>query len=110
MKTSSLITALGGSLALLAGAGLASAATPDSEIPATKVQYGDLDLHTDSGMRVLYRRLAGAAARVCPDPGSRDLTVVAATEACRRQAIARAARTITESQLVEIRDYRSKAG
>jgi len=110
MKTSSLITALAGCAALVAGAGLASAATPDPDVLTTKVRYSDLDLSTDSGMRTLHQRLAAAAARVCPAPSSRDLAAYSAAQACRAQAVKRAASTISESRLVELRDNRGKAG
>jgi len=110
MKTSSLMTALAGCTALVAGAGLASAATPDTDVLSTTVRYADLDLSTDSGMHTLYRRLSAAAARVCPYPSSRDLAAYSAAQACRAQAVERAARSISESRLVEVRDNRSKAG
>jgi UrcA family protein len=110
MKTSSLMTALAGCAALAAGAGLASAATPDTDVPTTKVRYSDLDLTTDSGMHTLYQRLSAAAARVCPAPSSRDLAAFSAAQACRTQAVERAVHSISESRLVELRDNRGKAG
>lgn len=110
MKTSNLITTIAGCAALIAGAGLASAATPDTDVLTTTVRYSDLDLGTDSGMHTLYQRLHAAAARVCPEPASRDLAAFSATQTCRTQAVARAAQSISASRLVEVRDNRSKAG
>jgi UrcA family protein len=110
MKMSRIIATFAGCTALVAGAGFASAATPDTDVPSTTVRYSDLNLSTDSGVHRLYQRLTAAAARVCPDPSSRDLAAYSAAQACRTQAVERAARTINESHLVQIRDNHSKAG
>jgi UrcA family protein len=110
MKRFHMITALAGCTVFVTGAGLAAAATPDADVPSVTVRIGDLDLHTDSGVRVLYRRLSAAAAKVCPDPESLDLATLTAMQACRKQAIDRAVNTLSESHLVELRDPRSKRG
>jgi UrcA family protein len=39
----------------------------DSEYPSMKVRFGDLNLQTEEGARVLYHRIQGAARLVCND-------------------------------------------
>jgi UrcA family protein len=52
-----------------AAAGMASAATPDSDVPTITVKYDPASLDSNYGARVLYTRLANAAAEVCPNYG-----------------------------------------
>src|SRR5579862_9346448 len=66
----------------------AHAGTFSDAAPQVTVPYGDLNLTTDAGTIALYRRIAAAAREVCPDKYSRDLSVVAASHACRAEAIA----------------------
>lgn len=86
------------------GIATAGAAAPDSAAPAADtlsvtVRYGDLDLASAAGTRALYRRLVVAAKQVCPDSGSRELTILRFEETCRNQAIVNAARQIPSPQL-----------
>jgi UrcA family protein len=92
-------------------AGVAAAATPANEAPSVVVRYGDLDLHTDAGLRTLYRRLSVAATRVCPVPGSNvDLAALSAARSCQSAAIARATQSLHDPQLVEVIKARFKVG
>jgi UrcA family protein len=105
-------------LSLLAVCGLgaaslaASAATPipESDAPSITVRYGDLDLSTDKGTRVLYRRLSGAANLVCPRVDNRDLTQATLAAQCRSDAIAKAVKKVNNAHLAEIASSRTHAG
>jgi UrcA family protein len=94
-----------------AGAGVAAAATPDSDAPSVVVRYGDLNLQTDAGLRTLYRRLSVAASRVCPAAdAARELAASLAAHSCQAAAIARATRSLPDPHLVEVVRERFKVG
>jgi len=103
-------------LSLLAACGLgaaslgAIAATPDSDAPSITVRYGDLDLSTDQGTRVLYRRLSGAANLVCPIVDNRDLSASTQAAQCRATAIATAVKKINNAHLAEIASSQAHTG
>ena len=103
-------------LSLLAACGLgaasfgAVAATPDSDLPTITVRYGDLNLTTDQGTRVLYRRLTGAANLVCPTADNRDLNGSTQAAKCRATAIAAAVKKINNAHLAEIASGRTRTG
>lgn len=95
-------------LVLLAACGLgaaslgAAAATPESDVLSLTVRYGDLDLATDQGARVLYRRLTGAANLVCPTANHADLGSSMRAARCRATAIDAAVKKINNAHLAEI--------
>jgi UrcA family protein len=61
------------------------------------VPYGDLDLTTDNGMKVLNRRLRAAAATVCPaDPLPGDMRHDIAKR-CAAEALAKVAPQVAEA-------------
>lgn len=103
------LTLLAASVVGALGIATAGAATPDSAAAAVAVptadalsvtvRYGDLDLASAAGTRALYRRLVVAAKQVCPDSGSREMTILRFEETCRNQAIVNAARQIPSPQL-----------
>jgi len=82
-------------------AGTAAATTPDDP-PSVRVGYGDLNLDTDAGARMLYRRLLVAAQQVCPDADSRELARAANARACQHQAIERAVRAVGSPKLAAV--------
>jgi UrcA family protein len=51
------------------------------------VKYADLNLNTQAGVAVLYKRIRNAAEQVCGDVGARELAQAAAAKACVDQAI-----------------------
>ena len=84
----------------LLGVTTMSVAAPASDASSgVKVRYGDLNLATAKGVDDLYRRIARAAREVCPDPYSRDLDVVAASQRCQAESIARAVAEVNNPQL-----------
>jgi UrcA family protein len=97
------LTLLAGSMIGAFGAASAGAATTNAaDGPSVAVRYGDLDLTSEGGARRLYHRLVVAARQVCPDGSSRDFSTLRAVEACRNQAILRAARQIPSPQLATL--------
>ncbi|MBS0612348.1 MAG: UrcA family protein [Proteobacteria bacterium] len=95
-RAAAALLALGTAAALT---GTAAAATPD-EPPSVRVGYGDLNLDTDAGAHVLYRRLRAAARQVCSDDAdSREVARAANARACQHQAIERAVRTVGSPRL-----------
>ena len=66
----------------------ASFATPAAAQNSATVQYGDLNLSTDTGRATLERRLGKAAVIACDAYPTRILIVEAAGKRCMRQAIA----------------------
>jgi UrcA family protein len=87
----------------LAVSGTALAGTPSTarsaDVPTVTVRYDDLNLATDRGTAVLYKRITNAARQVCPDEFSRDLAVVTASRACQAKAIARAVQDVNNPKL-----------
>jgi UrcA family protein len=88
--------------------GTASAAGADS--PALKVRYSDLNLSTEQGSLALYGRIVEAARQVCTVDSIRDLRAVAATAACREQAIAQAVRDVNSPMLASVYAERLRHG
>ena len=93
-----------------ASVGSVSAATIDDAVPAITVKYDPQALASDAGARIVYRRLIKAAEMVCPDQAGTYPFVSRATEACRRQAVARAVHDINNPRLAELSTYSSKSG
>jgi UrcA family protein len=95
---------------LLAGSvGAAQAASTDA-VPTIVVRYGDLDLSTTEGARVLYQRISVAAHQVCPYENSRSLLQVGKNRACREAAIEHAVEAVNNPQLVAMRSEHVKRG
>jgi UrcA family protein len=78
--------------------------------PRVVVKYGDLDIATHDGARILYRRIVAAARRVCVAPESRDLQAMTAAYACREAAVAAAVRQVDSAKLAAEFAARSKSG
>ena len=91
-----------------AAAGVAGAATQDSDVRTLAVKYDPTALETDGGARQLYARITKAAADVCPsfDPHlvSRDVQM------CREQAIAGAVAKVHNERLAAVYLSATKRG
>jgi UrcA family protein len=99
--------ALGG--CLLAGAlSVAHANSARDFVPAVAVAYGDLDLSTQAGSTVLYRRIVMAAEKVCPSVDIRELGRFEAVRACQDAAIARAVSRVDSPQLAAVYAARNR--
>jgi UrcA family protein len=94
--------AIGALVMAAAGAGTARAQDSSHAIALTKmVTYGDLDLESMQGARILYARLRNAATRVCEPQRSRQLTDDGFS-ACYDSALADAVRQINKSTLTKV--------
>ena len=105
---SALLLACG--IAASAAAGAASAAPSEGDVLSKVVHYDPQSLATDQGARLVYRRIANAAAAVCPDPGLNPHWVSDAARECRRESIARAVHAINNPRLVALHTSTAKSG
>jgi UrcA family protein len=100
--TARLAALAGIALTAVSAAGWSTAARADSsatEVPSIKVQYGDLNLPSESGSQVLYKRIVAAARQVCPIAHSADLYLVVTSEKCQASAIAKAVSEVNNPKL-----------
>jgi UrcA family protein len=86
-------------VAMIAGAGRASAAQP---YETRTVYYKPSELTTDQGTRALYGRIEAAAAMACPPEDSERPYETATSRECQRQAIARAVAEIGSARLTAL--------
>ena len=93
-----------------ASIGAVSAAAAGEDVPSVTLHYRLDTLDTDSGARVLYRRIVNAAAEVCPQYSSSPHFVSEAVRQCREQSIARAVFKINSPKLVAVYATNSKKG
>jgi UrcA family protein len=63
------------------------------------VHYSDLNLNTQAGAAVLYNRIRAAAASVCGDVDSRQLSEAAAAKACVDRAISTSVKSVNSPKL-----------
>jgi UrcA family protein len=75
---------------------------------ARTVRYSDLNLNTQAGAAVLYKRIRNAAQEVCGDVGSRRLAEAAAAKACVNRAIFTGVRSVNAPALTS--EYNAHAG
>ena len=100
-------------LALSAWLATLPIATPAAELPdlgtgpRVAVRYGDLNLSSAEGARVLLRRIEAAARKVCDDPGdARQLARWTAFRSCYVGAVARGVQDVGTRTLVDV--YRAR--
>ena len=89
-------------VAALGVASLAIGAHADESVvraPARTVHYSDLNLNTQAGAEVLYKRIRSAAEQVCGDVGSRRLEEAAEARACVDQAVVASVRAVNNLHL-----------
>ena len=96
---------------LIVGATTAAYASARAEdVPSVQVSYHDLNLATDEGTVALYQRIVSATYKVCQVEDIRNLAAVAAANACRDEAIARAVRDVNSPRLAAIYTARQRHG
>jgi UrcA family protein len=88
--------------AVLASPTVASAAEPSAGGLQTNVYYDLQQLSTERGTREVYGRIVRAAQDVCPGYDSSQAEVVATSNECQRQAIARAIAQIGSARLAAL--------
>ena len=93
--------AVGTVMAVAMLVGVAQGAEVQGEVAAHAVRYEDLNLKTDAGVQVLYKRIQGAAKEVCGDVDGRDLQVARAHQACVARAVADAVATVNNQMLTK---------
>jgi len=89
-------------VAALGVASLAIGAQADESVvrvPARTVRYSDLNLDTQAGAEVLFKRIHDAAEQVCGDVGSRQLEEAMAARACVDQAVVASIRAVNNPRL-----------
>lgn len=111
-RSKSLLLAAAAGAVLIAAAPFRASASPADEpmsgtlgeaVPAVAVSYGDLNVASERGARILLERIRLAAGAVCPqvsDP--RDLSHVAMRNRCVREAIARAVEQVGSPRLAAV--------
>jgi UrcA family protein len=67
--------------------GPARAESADPEVPSVAVHYGDLDLTSDAGIKVLYQRLRVAAKQVCSAFTGFQIKDVMQRRACYKESL-----------------------
>jgi UrcA family protein len=72
-----------------------------AEVAAKTVRYQDLNLNTEAGVQVLYRRIHGAANQVCGNFDVRDLRIGRAHKACVDRAVTDAVATVNNQMLTK---------
>ena len=58
-----------------------------ANVPTRTVHYADLNLNTQAGAAILYKRIRNAAVEVCGDVNSRRLNEAAVAQACVDHAV-----------------------
>jgi UrcA family protein len=86
--------------------GMLTGVAHGAEVPTQTVRFQDLNLNTDAGVRVLYKRIQGAANQVCGDVDGRELAVAQAHKACVDKAVADAVAAVNNQQVVAIAQIR----
>lgn len=97
MKTEIKNVVIGVALAAALLVGVARA----GEAPTKTVRYQDLNLNTDAGVQVLYKRIHGAATLVCGDYDAHDLVVARAHKACVDRAVQDAVAAVNNQMLTK---------
>src|SRR5258708_4698014 len=70
-------------ISLFAGVSTASAATPSGDTVSVTISYGDLDLSTNAGARIVLARITHAAGEICgSQPDTRLLDQTRAYSGC----------------------------
>jgi UrcA family protein len=79
-------------------------------VPQVTVNYADLNLAAEAGVRVLHRRIRLAASRVCGLVDARDLRAQAGVHACRSAAVQRAVAEVGNARLAQLAGAPSASG
>jgi UrcA family protein len=78
------------------------AAPSSDDVPTVKVSYAGLDLASPDGAEILYRRLKGAAERVCGPLDRRNLSQLARWSACYDKALSDALSHVNQEQVTAL--------
>ena len=89
-------------------AGVSQADDLGDNVPQQKVVYKDLNLKSDAGIQVLYRRIQGAANQVCGKVDEHDLAGMLVRKTCVEKAVSDAVSSVDSPMLK--RAYIAKTG
>jgi UrcA family protein len=87
--------------------GVTQAAGSGDNIPKQQVTYQDLNLNSNEGIQVLYKRIQGAANKVCGEVDARNLHGMRIKRACLNRAISQAVAAVNSPMLTTV--YLEKA-
>jgi UrcA family protein len=105
MKIASIVAASLITLGFAAGA----SAADDIEQLSKIVRYGDLNLETTAGAKVLYARIRSAAGEVCAPFEGRELTRQVRWHSCYDHAVESAVAQVDKPSLTALHSDRNKA-
>jgi UrcA family protein len=91
------------------GSGRVQAAEPQEGLKET-VAYGDLNLDSEQGAKVLYSRLRRAAQHVCAPLEGRDLTQRQLWESCYDNALASAVVRVNKTMVTALHNNQPPKG
>jgi UrcA family protein len=89
-------------------AGVTQAAGSGDNVPKQEVTYQDLNLNSNDGIHLLYKRIQGAANKVCGEVDVRDLQGMRVNKACVNRAISQAVAAVNSPMLTRV--YLAKGG
>jgi UrcA family protein len=89
-------------------AGVTQAAGSGDNLPKQAVTYKDLNLNSNEGTEVLYKRIQNAANVVCGKVDVRDLQGMSAKRTCLDRAISQAVAAVNSPMLTRV--YLAKSG
>jgi UrcA family protein len=103
-QSQSIISVIAASLFMLSWAACSSQvqAADDTVVDIWRVSYADLNLNTEAGAEVLYRRLRRAAAEVCNPLGSVHAVVQAGWRACYDKAMNSAVASVNKPMVTAL--------
>jgi UrcA family protein len=111
-QSRSITSVIAASLVMLSWAACSpqARAADDTVIGVKKVSYGDLNLETEAGARVLYRRLRRAAGEVCTSLESIDAVLRAGWSACYHNAINSAVASVNKPRVTALHNQLNRIG
>ena len=111
-RSQSITSVIAASLVVLswAASSAQALAADDIVIGVKKVSYADLNLDTEAGARVLYRRLQQAAGEICTSLESMDAVLRATWSACDHNALNSAVASVNKPRVTVLHDQMSRIG
>jgi UrcA family protein len=79
-----------------------------ADVPTRTIHYSDLNLNTQAGAAILYKRIHNAAVEVCGDVNSRRLNEAAVSQACVDQAVYGSVQSVDNAKLTS--EYNAHTG
>jgi UrcA family protein len=110
-QSQSIASVIAASLVMLSWAVCsAQALADDIVISAKRVSYGDLNLDTEAGAKMLYRRLRQAAGEVCTSFENTDAVLRASWSACYQNAMNSAVAFVNKPRVTVLHNQLSRIG